>query len=141
MNNIIQLVAQKVKREIEENLIKVLEGNTDLDHIVDSVGEMVNSIGIDTISAIIGEVNNIIKDSPERKGKYHVHKKSVKRRLITRFGELEFERTYFKNVKENSYIHILDEILGIEKYERIEANLKGSILEKYKDKEKEVLEV
>ena len=75
MNNIIQLVAQKVKREIEENLIKVLEGNTDLDHIVDSVGEMVNSIGIDTISAIIGEVNNIIKDSPERKGKYHVHKK------------------------------------------------------------------
>lgn len=71
MNNIIQLVAQKVKREIEENLIKVLEGNTDLDHIVDSVGEMVNSIGIDTISAIIGEVNNIIKDSPERKGKYH----------------------------------------------------------------------
>jgi poly-beta-hydroxyalkanoate depolymerase len=55
MNNIIQLVAQKVKREIEENLIKVLEGSTDLDRIVDSVGEMVNSIGIDTISAIIGE--------------------------------------------------------------------------------------
>ena len=133
MNNIIQLVAQKVKREIEENLIKVLEGSTDLDRIVDSVGEMVNSIGIDTISAIIGEVNNIIKDSPERKGKYHVHKKSVKRRLITRFGELEFERTYFKNVKENSYVHILDEILGIEKYERIEANLKGSILEKSAD--------
>jgi 23S rRNA (uracil-5-)-methyltransferase RumA len=133
MNNIIQLVAQKVKREIEGNLIKVLEGNTDLDHIVDSVGEMVNSIGIDTISAIIGEVNNIIKDSPERKGKYHVHKKSVKRSLITRFGELEFERTYFKNVKENSYVHILDEILGIEKYERIEANLKGSILEKSAD--------
>jgi len=35
MNNIIQLVAQKVKREIEENLIKVLEGSTDLDRIVD----------------------------------------------------------------------------------------------------------
>jgi hypothetical protein len=133
MNNIIQLVAQKVKREIEENLIKVIEGSTDLDHIVDSVGEMVNGIGLDTISAIIGELNNIIKDSPERKGKYHVHKRNAKRSLITRFGELEFERTYFKNVKENSYVHILDEILGIEKYERIEANLKGSILEKSAD--------
>jgi hypothetical protein len=64
MNNIIQLVAQKVKREIEENLIKVLEGSTNLNHIVDSVGEMINSIGLDTISAIIGELNNIIKDSP-----------------------------------------------------------------------------
>jgi len=133
MNNIIHLVAQKVKREIEENLIKVIEGNTDLDHIVDSVGEMVNSIGLDTTSAIIGELNKIIKDSPERKGKYHVHKRNAKRSLITRFGELEFERTYFKNVKENSYVHILDEILGIEKYERIEGNLKGNILEKSAD--------
>jgi hypothetical protein len=132
MNNIIHLVAQKVKREIEGNLIKVMEGSTDLDHIVDSVGEMVNNIGLDTISAIIGELNKIIKDSPERKSKYHVHKRNAKRSLITRFGELEFERTYFKNVKESSYVHILDELLGIEKYERIEANLKGNILEKYR---------
>jgi hypothetical protein len=115
MNNIIHLVAQKVKREIEGNLIKVMEGSTDLDHIVDSVGEMVNNIGLDTISAIIGELNKIIKDSPERKSKYHVHKRNAKRSLITRFGELEFERTYFKNVKESSYVHILDELLGIEK--------------------------
>ncbi|MDD4528155.1 MAG: ISLre2 family transposase [Candidatus Margulisbacteria bacterium] len=133
MNNIIQLVAQKVKREIEENLIKVIEGSTNLDHIVDSVGEMVNSIGLDTISAIIGELNKIIKELPERKGKYHVHKRNAKRSLATRFGELEFERTYFKNIKENRYVHILDEILGIEKYERIEANLKGNILEKTAD--------
>ena len=69
MNNIIHLVAQKVKREIEGNLIKVMEGSTDLDHIVDSVGEMVNNIGLDTISAIIGELNKIIKYKPERKSK------------------------------------------------------------------------
>ena len=31
---------------------KVIEGSTDLDYIVDSVGEMVNSIGLDTISAM-----------------------------------------------------------------------------------------
>ena len=133
MNNIIQLVAQKVKKEIERNLIKVLEGSTDLDHIVDSVGEMVNSIGLDTISAIIGELNGIIKDAPERKDKYHVHKNNAKRSLVTRFGDLKFERTYFKNVKEDGFVFILDKILGIEKYEKIEANLKGSILEKSAD--------
>jgi len=40
MNNIIQLIAEKVKREIEESLIKVIEGEVNLDNIVDSVGEM-----------------------------------------------------------------------------------------------------
>lgn len=133
MNNIIHVIVEKVKREIEESLVKVLEGNANLDDIVDSVGEMVNYIGIKTILSIIDELNAIIKESPERSGKYHVHKKSVSRTLVTRFGELKFERAYYKNIKENSYVYILDELLGIEKYERIEGNLKGDILDKATD--------
>ncbi len=39
MNNIIQLIAEKVKSEIEESVIKVLEGNTNFDKIVDLVDE------------------------------------------------------------------------------------------------------
>ncbi|WP_035143459.1 UPF0236 family transposase-like protein, partial [Schnuerera ultunensis] len=133
MNNIIQLIAGKVKGEIEENIIRVLEGEGNLDDIVDSVGEMVNDIGIKTIQAIISELNSIIKKSPERSGKYHVHKGKVERTLITKFGELEFERAYYKNINENNYVYILDELLGIEKYERVEGNLKGDILDKSTD--------
>jgi uncharacterized protein YuzE len=133
MNNIIQLIAEKVKSEIEKSVIKVLEGEGNLDDIVDSVGKMVNDIGITTILAIINELNNIIKKSPERSGKYHVHKGKVKRTLITRFGELEFQRAYYKNINENNYVYILDELLGIEKYERVEGNLKGDILDKSTD--------
>ncbi|SHD77274.1 hypothetical protein [Schnuerera ultunensis] len=81
MNNIIQLIAGKVKGEIEENIIRVLEGEGNLDDIVDSVGEMVNDIGIKTIQAIISELNSIIKKSPERSGKYHVHKGKVVKEL------------------------------------------------------------
>lgn len=130
MDNIIQLIVENVKGEIEKSVIKVLEGDLNLDNIVDSVGEMVNDIGTKTILAIINELNDIIKKSPERSGKYHVHKSKVKRTLITRFGELEFKRTYYKNLKENNYVYILDELLGIEKYERVEGNLKGDILDK-----------
>lgn len=130
MNNIIQVIVEKVKKEIEESVIKVLEGNTNLDNIVDSVGEMINNIGIDTLSAIITELNSTIKKAPERARKYHVQRNNDKRTLVTRFGELEFERTYYKNIKENSYVYILDELLKIEKYERIEGNLKGDILDK-----------
>ena len=37
MNNIIQLIAGKVKGEIEENIIRVLEGEGNLDDIVEDV--------------------------------------------------------------------------------------------------------
>ena len=46
MNNIIHVIVEKVKREIEESVIKVLEGNANLDDIVDSVREMVNDIEV-----------------------------------------------------------------------------------------------
>ena len=122
MNNIIQLIAEKVKDTIEESVIKVLEGETKLDTIVDTVGDMINNIGLDTIGAIIDELNNIVKKSPERSGIYHIHKSNVSRTLVTRFGELEFNRAYYKNIKDNHYVYILDQLLGIEKYERIEGN-------------------
>jgi len=121
---------EKVKGEIEENVIKALEGDAKLDEIVDSVGEMVNDIGVNTLLAIIEQLNDTIKKAPERKGRYHVHKNGAERTLITRFGELNFERTYYKNVLEKNYVYMLDELLGIKKYERIEGNLKADILEK-----------
>ena len=37
MGNIIQLIAEKVKGEIKESVIKVLEGEGNLDDIVDSI--------------------------------------------------------------------------------------------------------
>ncbi|HOK63012.1 MAG TPA: UPF0236 family protein [Soehngenia sp.] len=106
MNNIIQLIAEKVKREIEESVIKVIEGELTLDNIVDSVGAMVNDIGTKTMLAIIDELNDIIKKSPERSKKYHIHKSKVNRTLITRFGELEFERAYYKNIEKKIIMYI-----------------------------------
>lgn len=128
MNYIIQRIAEKVKSEIEENVIKILEGDLNLDRMVDSVGEMVNDIGIKTLLAVTEELNDVIKQAPQRKGRYHLHKSSVERTLVTRFGEFTFERAYYKNIEENSYVYILDELLDIHKYERIEGNLKGEIL-------------
>lgn len=133
MNNIIQLIGEKVKKEINKNVNKVIEGSTSLDNIVDSVKEMVDEIGIDTLSTIIEELNDNIKRSPDRSGKYHVQRNNDKRVLITRFGELEFERTYYKDVNSSKYVYILDELLGIEKYERVEGSLKGDILDKAAD--------
>ena len=66
MDNIIQSISQKVKGEIKKDVIKVLEGGLNLDNIVDSVGIMVNDIAQITLSTIINEINEFVKESPER---------------------------------------------------------------------------
>ena len=108
MINIIQLIAKKVKDTIEESVIRVLEGDTKLDNIVDLVDEMVNNIGVDTIGGIIEGLNDIVKKTPERSEIYHIHKINVPRILITRFGELEFNRPYYKNMIDENYGYIVE---------------------------------
>lgn len=61
-----QLIADKVKAEIENSIAKVLEGEGSLDSIIDSVAEMVNDIGIKTLQEITSQSNEIIKQAPEK---------------------------------------------------------------------------
>ncbi len=45
------------------------------------------------------------------------------------FGEIVYERTYYKHKKEKEYRYLSDEILGIEKYDRMDISLMSEIIE------------
>ncbi|HOK62815.1 MAG TPA: hypothetical protein PLE17_02825 [Soehngenia sp.] len=51
------LISEKVKAEIENSIAKVLEGDGSLESIIDSVGEMINDIGIKTVQEITSQLN------------------------------------------------------------------------------------
>lgn len=51
------LISEKVKAEIENSIAKVLEGEGSLESIIDSVGEMINDIGIKTLQEITSQLN------------------------------------------------------------------------------------
>jgi len=51
------LISEKVKAEIENSIAKVLEGEGSLESIIDSVGEMINDIGIKTVQEITSQLN------------------------------------------------------------------------------------
>lgn len=66
MDDYKQLMADKLKAEIENSIAKVLEGEGSLDSIIDSVAEMVNDIGIKTLQEITSQSTEIIKQAPEK---------------------------------------------------------------------------
>ncbi len=45
------------------------------------------------------------------------------------FGEIVYERTYYKHKREKEYGYLSDEILGIEKYDRMDISLMSEIIE------------
>jgi len=81
------LISEKVKAEIENSIAKVLEGDGSLESIIDSVGEMINDIGIKTVQEITSQLNEKNWISTWKKW---YSKRKVEITLINRFVELEF---------------------------------------------------
>lgn len=81
------LISEKVKAEIENSIAKVLEGEGSLESIIDSVGEMINDIGIKTVQEITSQLNEKNWISTWKKW---YSKRKVEITLINRFVELEF---------------------------------------------------
>ena len=53
--------------------------------------------------------------------------------LITKNGKTKFEIRYYKDKETEEYLYLTDGVLGIEKGERIDKNVKSEVIEKAKD--------
>ena len=80
---------------------------------------------------IIKVLNQKIKnDKSSRKNSELVLKESNRpRQIYTKLGTIEFKIDYYFNKKEGFYVYLLDNILGIEKYERIGATIAAQMLQ------------
>lgn len=56
-----------------------------------------------------------------------VERKHCRRSVLTRIGSLEFERTYYKK-QDGTYVFLLDEVMGLQKYQRISDTVESGIV-------------
>lgn len=133
MNNIINQIMQNVIETMRKITTKTLEGEMNIFEAVEKIKKTTDEIGVDMIKAALESVDEAIKNSAQRKKDYYVQRTEDKRELTTVFGNVEFKRTYYKNKKNNNYIYLLDELVDIQKYERIDPFCKATLIEKTLD--------
>ena len=73
------------------------------------------------------ELDDIVASSPELRKDFKVHKKGVERTLLTKVGEVQFYRRYYRH-KNHGYAYLVDELCGIESYERIDKGLAAQLV-------------
>jgi len=57
-----------------------------------------------------------------------VHKRKVGREVLSKFGLVNFKRTYFKTGEE--YIYLTDKVVGLEAYDRISTNVSAELVDR-----------
>ncbi|ADQ08036.1 protein of unknown function UPF0236 [Caldicellulosiruptor hydrothermalis 108] len=131
ITNIIAKIEELLNR-FEEGIVGIVNGEKDIARYTMELKEKMDEIGKEMIKEACRFVDEIVRNEKKRKERYEVVRKD-KRSIKTIFGDVEYIRTYYKNKEDGGYVYLADEILGIEKYQRIDNAVKAAIIEKVVD--------
>ena len=137
MNIILQNYNNLINKLIKEyfsNKIDRIVNNFDLFSInnyinlISSFDECMNNFIKCAFVNLIRKLDKNYMNSIERKKKYHI-KYKTKRTILTIFGEITYERTFYKSKLNGGCFCYIDRLLGLQKYDYFDPYIKAEILD------------
>ena len=130
MDTIIQHFYEKITSELEKKVKNIfLEGKGDISQVINTVEDNLDELGCEIIKDFIEKCDYEIKHSKERKKHWVVQQKEMKKTLITTFGEVKYFRVYYKSKSNKGFTYLVDDILSIDRYQRIDNGLASKMVE------------
>lgn len=126
--DIIRLVEQKVLLTVE-SILKVLDGEIDYLTLENEIKEQLDGLGCELLKEILEELDQKIYHSRARKNYWRVERRKDRKAILTPFGQLEYQRTYYKHKHNKQYSYLVDERAGITPHMRVGLNLKAELAE------------
>lgn len=126
---IIQQIVVKAVEEIFET-IKVT-GLNDIGKTVKALIPATNKMVLNIVSSIVIQMDQSLVEAAKaqrRKDGITVKERAVERTITTELGDLHYKRTYFA-LPDKSYSYLLDQVIGIEAYERFTKELIADVLQ------------
>ena len=133
LQNYYNLINKLIKEYFSNTIEKVFSNfnSYSIDNyinLISSLDDTMNSFMCNSLKYILEEIDRCYCNSLERKRKYHI-KYKTKRTILTVFGEITYNRTFFKSKLNNSCFCYVDRFLGLKKYDYFDPYIKSEILD------------
>ena len=129
MKNSITEIVGLITRSFEENFEKMLTEKKDISEFVIEVKKTMDQVGTVLAKEALEMMDSLVKCDSRRKQNWYVHEKSAPNTLATVFGEVHYQRTYYKHKTEKEYRYLSDELMGIDAYDKMDVSLKARLIE------------
>ena len=126
--NIVRLVESKVL-SVAEKVLEILEGNCDYRTFEAKLKKELDKLGCGILKEVLEALDRKYRESDERKSNWTIVRNKDPKAILTPFGQLVFERTYYRHKQSKQYAYLVDEKVGIKPHERVGANLKADLTE------------
>lgn len=103
-----------------------------IDEFIEAVIKPLLEFGIEYVSEVLQNSDECIRKSKQRKESWNINRKE-KTQLLTRLGNIMYERTLFQNRKTGEYRYLLDDLMRLEPHTRMTAGAEAALIEKVID--------
>jgi len=122
MYNSIQHFIEFGVKKIEERVKEFAQKPTDLADLVIGLQEELFELGRDIITEVLEDMDEYLRESGSRKQNWEIVRKD-RTEILTSFGPINYERTYFKPKKGGKRQYLVDRIVGINPHDRVSADV------------------
>ena len=129
MELIIQEITNKIISRFEQDLEKLIRERRDISDFILATKKTLDEVGAGLVTEALEIINEVYRNSKERKKSWKIKEKAAKKTLTTIFGEVRYRRTYYQNKKTGEYSYLSDEAVGIETHDKLDASLKAKLIE------------
>lgn len=128
MNTIIHEIVEKIILDMKNNLEDLILDSKDISKFILNTSKTLDEIGVKIVREALEMLDDTIRDSNIRKKEYYIQRRNDKKTLITKFGEVNYQRTYYKSKKDGSYDYLSDRMVGIDPYERMDLSYETELI-------------
>ena len=122
MYNSIQHFNEFGVKKIEEIVRNFVSEKKDLADLVLGLRESLFELGRNIVTEVLEDMDEYLRNCAVRKKDWEIVRKD-ENGLLTSFGTIRYNRTYFKPKGEGSRKYLVDEIVGIEPHDRVSADV------------------
>ncbi|WP_243120216.1 UPF0236 family transposase-like protein [Caloramator sp. E03] len=122
MYNSIQQFNEFGVKKIEKEIKNFISERKDFADLVLGLREELFELGKNILTEVLEDMDEYIRNSEHRKKSWEIVRKD-KTSLLTSFGMIRYNRTYFKSKKDGKRHYLVDEIVGIGPHDRISSDV------------------
>ncbi len=126
MGLIIQEIIDKISSSFEKELENLIRERRDISEFILATKKTLDEIGVTLVTEALETMDEVYRNSKARKRDWEVKEKAAEKTLMTIFGEVRYERTYYKNKRTGKYSYLSDEAVGIKAHDKMDASLKSA---------------
>ena len=110
---------------VMEVVYHTLEGGTDFMTFQETLWKELNQLGKGILTEVLEAKDQYLLEHQEARRGWEVVRRDDSKEILTLFGDMRYQRTYYRNHTTFEYTHLVDSYAGYKPRQRIDFLVKG----------------